>query len=606
MIVLRLRPFFAITTCVGAMRSRKVDGAMSTDDLRRWLSARGVPYRYQDADKTWQCFDREDLVKIKGFVTAREEGEQRHKAAPENRLTPSTKMHTFWSHPDPSKWDNVAVIDGPAQVGLHSMLRLGCDVTLYTYHPGVVGVPEDPVLRSRLHVEDANILWPRPVAALHLQNGWWDIQHVSDFCRGLAVQRFPGADGLRDAVGAVAQTRPRKRHRAKEADSCHSAGVAPGAWLADLDNIFIRPFGRLPSMSGHMFCTMTGTVSEYFNQTDYEYKVKPIRWPGEKLWISTPWYFPAGSPVLTLWMQELHSRTGRKLRGYNVFMQAMLGAVHSSQLHVDFVDQEIFNPIAPQGHQLKMFKAKSDLARNFDKVLRRSIAVCQYWSSTKNCALAEGRTVLLEKGSFYWQLLEHVGLAPVEGEISRGWSVSQGRAYIPPLANHSQELRGDGCLGGVDMVATSVLVVLVRSGFWVHGKSGSPLGDVEWLATAIVSRQTLRAQMDAVRAWWALEKAIQRGALQCSVLNIQQKFCLASQATLLWRKMRSGVYRLPRSLDNHVGVVLSAAAAVDGGIPANIVESVRAYFRESYGDADGDVELFATCQALALNDLAPR
>ena len=184
--------------------------------------------------------------------------------------------------------------------------------------------------------------------------------------------------------------------------------------------------------------------------------------------------------------------------------------------------------------------------------------------------------------------------------------MSQGRAYIPPLANHSQELRGDGCLGGVDMVATSVLVVLVRSGFWVHGKSGSPLGDVEWLATAIVSRQTLRAQLDAVRAWWALEKAIQRGALQCSVLNIQQKFCLASQATLLWRKMRSGVCRLPRSLDNHVGVVLSAAAAVDGGIPANIVESVRAYFRESYGDADGDVELFATCQALALNDLAPR
>ena len=195
---------------------------------------------------------------------------------------------------------------------------------------------------------------------------------------------------------------------------------------------------------------MTGTVSEFYSQTDYEYKVKPIRWPGERLWISTPWYFPSGSPVLRLWMQELHSHTGQKLRGYNVFMQAMLEAVHSSQLHVDFVDQEIFNPIAPQGHQLKMFKSKSNLAREFDKVLKRSIAVCQYWSSTKQCALAEGRTVLLEKGSFYWQLLEHVGLAPVEGEISRGWSVSQGRAYyVPTLANDIQDLRGDGRLGSV-------------------------------------------------------------------------------------------------------------------------------------------------------------
>ena len=98
---------------------RKTDAAMSTDDLRRWLTARSVPYRYQDADKEWQCFDREDLVTIKGFLTARQEGEQRYKAAPDNRRTPSTKMHTFWSHPDPSQWDNVAVIDGPAQVGLH-------------------------------------------------------------------------------------------------------------------------------------------------------------------------------------------------------------------------------------------------------------------------------------------------------------------------------------------------------------------------------------------------------------------------------------------------------------------------------------------------------
>ena len=69
--------------------------------------------------------------------------------------------------------------------------------------------------------------------------------------------------------------------------------------------------------------------------------------------------------------------------------------------------------------------------------------------------------------------------------------------------------------------------------------------------------------------------------------------------------MRSGSHRLPRSEDNHVGVVLSAASAIDGGIPVNILVSVRAYFREVHGDADGDLKLFATRQARALSDLAP-
>ena len=56
---------------------------------------------------------------------------------PSTSEIPSRLVHMFWADLDPANWDNVCSSGSENQPGLKAALLHGCEVWLWTYHPGV-------------------------------------------------------------------------------------------------------------------------------------------------------------------------------------------------------------------------------------------------------------------------------------------------------------------------------------------------------------------------------------------------------------------------------------------------------------------------------------
>ena len=93
------------------------------------------------------------------------------------------------------------------------MHRAGMDVTLWTYHTSVVGVPPS----DRIEVKTAGALISRAAAELAMDNGW-SIHHIADFIRLRAVHDHPG--------GAAPQ-----QEKEVESDVVVHIPVKRGAWF---------------------------------------------------------------------------------------------------------------------------------------------------------------------------------------------------------------------------------------------------------------------------------------------------------------------------------------------------------------------------------------
>jgi len=156
------------------------------------------------------------------------------------------------------------------------MHRAGMDVTLWTYHPSVVGVPPS----DRIEVKNAGTLVPSFCATLAMDNGW-SLRHIADFVRLRAIQHHPG--------GAAP-------HKEKAGGSDQvQIPVKGGAWFIDVDFIFVQAFGILPSKSGHVFALLDAKSSSRGGSFKPQFRHNFVRASDEWVWFGSPFYFPEGS-----------------------------------------------------------------------------------------------------------------------------------------------------------------------------------------------------------------------------------------------------------------------------------------------------------------------
>ena len=73
------------------------------------------------------------------------------------------------------------------------------------------------------------------------------------------------------------------------------ASTVPGAWIVDVDSIFIRRFGFAPSRSGHVFGLASQKENKAARVTALSFKLHYARTSGELADLVFPTYFPQGS-----------------------------------------------------------------------------------------------------------------------------------------------------------------------------------------------------------------------------------------------------------------------------------------------------------------------
>ena len=76
------------------------------------------------------------------------------------------------------------------------------------------------------------------------------------------------------------------------------ASTVPGAWIVDVDSIFIRRFGFAPSRSGHVFGLASQKENKATKVTALSFKLHYARTSGELADLVFPAYLPQGSAVL--------------------------------------------------------------------------------------------------------------------------------------------------------------------------------------------------------------------------------------------------------------------------------------------------------------------
>ena len=97
-------------------------------------------------DGTREVFNRDQLTRIAFLLEAKAMGEKKYKRSVLDEVKchiqrASNRVHVFWSDRCHGNWSRPARLPPYAQISLWSMHRAGMDVTLWTYHPSVVGVP---------------------------------------------------------------------------------------------------------------------------------------------------------------------------------------------------------------------------------------------------------------------------------------------------------------------------------------------------------------------------------------------------------------------------------------------------------------------------------
>ena len=76
------------------------------------------------------------------------------------------------------------------------------------------------------------------------------------------------------------------------------ASTVPGAWIVDVDSIFIRRFGFAPSRSGHVFGLASHKENTTTKVTALSFKLHYARTSGELADLVFPMYLPQGSAVV--------------------------------------------------------------------------------------------------------------------------------------------------------------------------------------------------------------------------------------------------------------------------------------------------------------------
>jgi hypothetical protein len=466
---------------------------MAIEELRCLASQKGIP-PYYIANGARKPLTADDLKLMFSRLALREKGLDWYGYRDlEAGCSPSARQHTFWSNPDASTWDSCTQLPNYAQVGLFSKLSIGYDVVLWTYHPGIEGLP--PAAANNLKVADASLLWPRSQARAHVAQRFWRIQHVSDYARFLATARYPSDEGV---IGDFFK------------EKAPRLPIAGGAWFADLDCVEFHFASRLPSKSHHCFNSMAAELSEFFNCTMKNAKVKFLRVPGEPAWLAVPFYFPTGSPVLQRIIERFQGFIGRAnlYKDYNCIMRIVRDELQEASLHVDVLGPSVFNGVSPAQQHASMFSGRAALASEYGSVSRLAMGLNQYWSSTK-CSF-DSKEKPLAPGSFMAKMLQEIGLGDFISAGSLPVSFFSGKVVLRPeiVVLPKVRMRGKGRPKTQHAGAPQWLRPLVMTGAWPPGNNF--LDPISWLALAACCKCLLSGNEVLVQPWFQVVTEVVR------------------------------------------------------------------------------------------------
>ena len=102
-----------------------------TDALRGQLRKFGFKVKLKEDDD--RDLTKPEMEAIVNHIISHKRSLAEH---PLTMQIPSRRVHLFWASADTSLWHDVVGLQSENQPGLKSMLRFGCEVWLWTYHPG--------------------------------------------------------------------------------------------------------------------------------------------------------------------------------------------------------------------------------------------------------------------------------------------------------------------------------------------------------------------------------------------------------------------------------------------------------------------------------------
>ena len=144
-------------------------------------------------DGVRQALPRDTLEKALALLQGESAGEAKYRysyidMASGNLQMASRRVHCLCASRHVDDWGSVANLAPIHQLSLWSMLYAGYEVFLWTFHPGVAGLPA----HDNLSVHSADAMLDKTLASRLRVEQRWSAAHVADLVRLLAIAKCPG------------------------------------------------------------------------------------------------------------------------------------------------------------------------------------------------------------------------------------------------------------------------------------------------------------------------------------------------------------------------------------------------------------------------------
>ena len=187
---------------------------------------------------------------------------------------------------------------------------------------------------------------------------------------------------------------------------------------------------------------------------------------------------------------------------------------------------------------------------------------------------------IVRRGSWYWQVLEHLGLGlPEECEVPdnffHGEAVVRGMPARIVVRRRVRAKTSPPALSQ-NLVACEALSFALGNGFWPCGSHA--MDALDWLALAAVSARVIGDRSEHVQQWFAVEDRMD-SRIRSFRLPLQGRLDLYAESVARWRILR-GYWATPPTSPSVVADVVVNICAPTTTMPLGTVERICGILRE--------------------------
>ena len=171
-----------------------------------------------------------------------------------------------------------------------------------------------------------------------------------------------------------------------------SALLGQSGWMIDCDSMWLRkPEVVMEGPAyGHVFGSMQAQGLRHGpEKSARHWLLNYLKEPGDKLYLSTPFRFPKGSPMLEEfvdWMRQLllEGRLAHpQVSNYNTIMQKAVDLIQTWGLEKAITESHVFSPIPYWCRKEKLFRPLADQDTHLIETMGQSTCVNTFWLSSR-------------------------------------------------------------------------------------------------------------------------------------------------------------------------------------------------------------------------------